>query len=68
MAIPKNIEEYIEAFPEDLRLKLQALRIAINKAAPDAEEVISYSNPYKIDFEIIKKILTDTVNSHKKPC
>jgi uncharacterized protein YdhG (YjbR/CyaY superfamily) len=30
--------------------------------------VIRFSNPDKIDFELIKKILTDTVNSGKKPC
>lgn len=30
--------------------------------------VIRYSNPDKIDFELIKKLLTDTVKSGKKPC
>lgn len=30
--------------------------------------VIRYSNPDKIDFEIIRKILTDTVHSDEKPC
>lgn len=30
--------------------------------------VIRFSNPDKIDFEIIRKILTDTANSDKKPC
>ena len=30
--------------------------------------VIRYSNPDKIDFGLIKKILTDTFNSDKKPC
>jgi len=30
--------------------------------------VIRYSNPDKIDFELIKKILTDTFKSDKKPC
>ncbi len=29
---------------------------------------IRYSNPDKIDFELIRKLLTDTVNSGKKPC
>jgi hypothetical protein len=28
---------------------------------------IRYSNPDKIDFELIRKLLTDTVNSGKKP-
>jgi len=30
--------------------------------------VIRYSNPDKIDFELIRKLLTDTVNSDQKPC
>lgn len=30
--------------------------------------VIRFSNPDKIDFDIIRKILEDTVNSGKKPC
>lgn len=30
--------------------------------------VIRFSNPDKIDFELIRKILIDTVNSDKKPC
>jgi uncharacterized protein YdhG (YjbR/CyaY superfamily) len=29
---------------------------------------IRYSNPDKIDFELIRKLLTDTLNSGKKPC
>jgi uncharacterized protein YdhG (YjbR/CyaY superfamily) len=30
--------------------------------------VIRFSNPDKIDFELIRKLLTDTLNSEKKPC
>ena len=30
--------------------------------------VIRFSNPDKIDFQLIRKLLTDTVNSNKKPC
>jgi uncharacterized protein YdhG (YjbR/CyaY superfamily) len=30
--------------------------------------VIRYSNPDKIDFEVIRKILTDTVKPVYKPC
>jgi uncharacterized protein YdhG (YjbR/CyaY superfamily) len=41
----KNIDEYIDSFPEDIQVKLQALRKAINKAAPVAEETISYMMP-----------------------
>ncbi|CAN5450411.1 DUF1801 domain-containing protein [soil metagenome] len=29
---------------------------------------IRYSNPDKIDFEIVKKLLTETYNSKSKPC
>jgi len=29
---------------------------------------IRFSNPNKIDFELIKKLLTDTVGSDEKPC
>lgn len=42
---PKNVDEYIQAFPEDVQARLQALRAAIKKAAPDADEVISYLMP-----------------------
>ncbi len=45
LSIPKNIEEYIEKFPKDIQAKLQAIRAAINIAAPGAEEVISYQMP-----------------------
>jgi hypothetical protein len=37
------------------------------KSLNHANGVISFSNPDKIDFDIIKKLLTDTVNSEKKP-
>jgi hypothetical protein len=30
--------------------------------------VIRYSNPDKIDFVLIRKMLIDTFNSDKKPC
>lgn len=41
----KTAEEYISSFPEEIRLKLESLRKTILKAAPDAEEVISYNMP-----------------------
>jgi uncharacterized protein YdhG (YjbR/CyaY superfamily) len=40
-----NIDEYIAAFPGDVQKKLQQMRAALRKAAPDAEEVISYGIP-----------------------
>ena len=41
----KNIEEYIAGFPEDIQAILQNLRRVIHKAAPEAQETISYSMP-----------------------
>jgi uncharacterized protein YdhG (YjbR/CyaY superfamily) len=42
---PANIDEYISGYPATTREKLQALRAAIQKTAPQAEEVISYAIP-----------------------
>ncbi len=41
----KNIDEYIEAFPKHVQIKLQEIRATIRMAAPDAEEAISYAMP-----------------------
>ena len=46
MARPDSVEEYIAAAPKELRGKLKELRATIKKAAPDAEEKISYGMPY----------------------
>ena len=43
---PRNVAAYIAAAPKELRGKLQELRTVIRKAAPDAEEHISYGMPY----------------------
>jgi uncharacterized protein YdhG (YjbR/CyaY superfamily) len=40
-----DFDNYIEAFPKDIQLLLKKLRATIRKAAPDAEEVISYKMP-----------------------
>ena len=45
MSKPKNIDEYIGDFPKEVQKILNQLRATINKAAPDAEEVISYAIP-----------------------
>ena len=42
---PKNIDEYIAAFPMDVQEKLQRIRETIRKAAPDAGEKIGYGMP-----------------------
>ncbi|MEO7393824.1 MAG: DUF1801 domain-containing protein [Chitinophagaceae bacterium] len=41
----KNVDEYISTFPENVRSVLEQLRQTIKKAAPKAEEVISYQMP-----------------------
>ncbi len=43
--IPATIDEYIAVFPKVTQKKLEQLRMTIRKAAPDAEEVISYQMP-----------------------
>jgi uncharacterized protein YdhG (YjbR/CyaY superfamily) len=42
---PKDIDSYISYFPDDVKAVLQEVREAIRRAAPDAEEVISYQMP-----------------------
>lgn len=43
--VPKNIDEYIAAFPKGVQEILEKIRVTIRKAAPDAEEAISYQIP-----------------------
>lgn len=43
--IPDNIDEYIAQFPGHIQVKLKEIRNAIRKAAPGAEEKISYQMP-----------------------
>ncbi|MCX6255750.1 MAG: DUF1801 domain-containing protein [Bacteroidia bacterium] len=40
-----DIDKYITSFPKDTQEILEQLRTTIRKAAPDAEEVISYNMP-----------------------
>ena len=42
---PTNIDEYIAAFPPEVRSILERIRATIKKAARDAEEKISYQLP-----------------------
>ena len=58
----KNIDEYIAGFPNDVQEILETIRITIRKAAPDAEETISYQIPtftlkgrYLVYFAAYKK-------------
>ena len=45
-AKPRNVTSYIASAPKEVRPKLRELRAAIKKAAPKAEEKISYGLPY----------------------
>jgi len=42
---PKDIDEYIAGFPKDVQKILNKIRSTIKKAAPKAEEAISYQIP-----------------------
>jgi uncharacterized protein YdhG (YjbR/CyaY superfamily) len=42
---PANIDDYIQAFPAEIQSILETIRTTIRKAAPDAEEIISYRMP-----------------------
>jgi uncharacterized protein YdhG (YjbR/CyaY superfamily) len=41
-----NVDEYVASFPKDIQNTLEQLRLAIRKAAPEAEESISYGMPF----------------------
>ncbi len=43
--LPENVNEYIAAFDPAIRERLQQMRQVIKKAAPAAEELISYQMP-----------------------
>ncbi len=46
----KTVDEYVKGFPKEVQHKLKLIRTAIQKAAPDAEESISYAMPaYKLN-------------------
>ena len=50
----KNTDEYISVFPEATQEILQQLRTTIKKAAPQAEEVISYNMPaYRLNSILV---------------
>ena len=43
--MPANIDEYIASFSPEVQAILQEIRLTIRKAAPDAQEAISYGMP-----------------------
>src|SRR5712692_6571088 len=50
----KTIDEYIKTFPEDVQSILEKMRQTIRKAAPEAEEAISYQMPtFKLNGNLV---------------
>jgi uncharacterized protein YdhG (YjbR/CyaY superfamily) len=43
--VPESIDEYIAAFSPDVQAILQQVRQAVHRAAPEAQEIISYQMP-----------------------
>jgi len=50
----KNIDEYIKTFPEQVQIILEKMRQTIRRAAPEAEEAISYQIPtFKLNGNLV---------------
>ena len=50
----KTIDEYIKSYPEDIQIILEKMRQTIRKAAPEANEVISYQMPgFKLNGSLV---------------
>ena len=50
----KTINEYIKIFPKDIQKILEMVRQTIKKAAPEAEEAISYQMPtFKLNGNLV---------------
>jgi uncharacterized protein YdhG (YjbR/CyaY superfamily) len=45
MSVPKSIDEYIASSPGEVRPVLESIRATVRRAAPQAEERISYRMP-----------------------
>ena len=43
--IPETVDQYIAAFPADVKKRMQQLRKTIKAGAPNADELISYQMP-----------------------
>ena len=51
---PKNVDEYIAAYPAEVRTVLERIRSTIRSAAPDAQEAISYQIPaFKLNGALV---------------
>lgn len=54
MKKPENIDEYISGFPQDIKEKLEQVRLLIRNTAPQMEEMISYGMPaFKMNGNVI---------------
>ena len=42
---PKDVNQYIDGQPKQIQIMLKQMRAAIQQAAPDAQELISYQMP-----------------------
>jgi len=52
--VPETIDEYIAGFPAETQMLLKQMRAIIQKAAPKAEECISYQMPaYKLHGALV---------------
>ncbi len=50
----KNIDQYIENFPKEIRRRLQQFRKIIREEAPQAKETISYRMPtFKLNGNLV---------------
>ena len=50
----KNIDDYIGGFPPDVQKILQKVRATIKRAAPQADETISYQMPtFKLEGNLV---------------
>ena len=54
MKKPANIDQFIAAYPPEVQERLEKIRATIRKAAPKAEESISYQIPaYKLNGKVL---------------
>lgn len=54
MKKPKSVDEYISRFPAETQVLLKQVRAAIQEAAPQAEEIISYNMPaYRLNGIVV---------------
>ena len=50
---PKNVDEYIEAAPQEAQEKLREIRAILKKVAPGAKEMLKWGSPVFEDGRIL---------------